>query len=274
MIFEIITTTYNSEKTIEECESSIKNQQIENLIWLVIDGKSTDNTIKLLDKSTLNKNVVSEKDDGLYYAYNKGIKLLEEDSNKIVNFLDSDNKYSDENVCKSVLNIFNNYDVDIVICDLAYVNEFNKVIRYWKSIPNKKPHNIENNVFFYKDFVLKDLLFGWSMSLPTIFIKENVLKKIGLFNTNYKICSDYDWTTRASLLENIKIAYLPKICINMKFGGVSNRYSNLLKIKIEDFKIIFNLYKKLNVRFALFRSFFTLLFKNLRKIPQFFFKIS
>ena len=238
MIFEIITATYNSGKTIEECELSIKNQKIENLIWLVVDGKSTDDTIKLLDKSTLNKEgvleIIYEKDEGLYYAYNKGATLLAEDNNKVVNFLDSDNEYFDENVCKSVLNIFNNYDVDIVFSDLAYVDKFNKIIRYWQSIPNKQPNKIENNVFFYNQFNVDDLLFGWSMPLPAIFIKKDILKKVGLFNTDYKICSDYDWTLRASLLKNIKIAYIPKIFVKMKFGGVSNKYSNLLKIKMED----------------------------------------
>ena len=112
------------------------------------------------------------------------------------------------------------------------------------------------------------------MPLPAIFIKKDILKKVGLFNTDYKICSDYDWTLRASLLKNIKIAYIPKIFVKMKFGGVSNKYSNLLKIKIEDFKILFNLHKKLNVRFAFLKSIFTLMFKNIRKLPQFFQKPS
>ena len=272
MIFEIITTTFNSEKTIEECEETIRNQQFKDVMWIVIDGKSTDRTIQLLEKSSLNKNLISEKDRGLYYAYNKGITILNNDENRIINFLDSDNKYSNNEVLNKVSEIFNNYDVDVVICDLVYINKFNKIIRYWKSLPDKKPFKIHNEIFFYKDFILKDFLYGWSMALPTIFIRANVLKENGLFDTNYKICSDYEWTLRASMIKNIKMAYFPEVCVSMRIGGVSNKISNLLKIKIEDFKIIFNFYKKYNAKFIFLRSIITLFFKNLRKVSQFFIK--
>jgi glycosyltransferase len=115
-------------------------------------------------------------------------------------------------------------------------------------------------------------VFGWTMPLPSIFIKSNLAKKIGLFETRYRVCSDYNWSLRVGSCKDVKIAYINKVLVKMRAGGVSNRFSNLVRIKLEDFMIIFNFLKKKNLILAFFLSPIIILFKNLRKIPQFFFR--
>ena len=276
MNFNIITTSYNSEKTINDCFSSLNNQIYDknNINWLLIDGASKDNTVNLIKefKSEINKKIISESDEGLYYAYNKGINKITDKKNSVVNFLDSDNEYFSNDILNKVSEVFETYDVDVVFTDLIYIGKNNKTLRFWNSKPDIKCSKKENDIYFYYNLNSFDHFLGWSMPLPAIFLKIETLNKCGFFDTKYKICSDYDWSLRLSLIKNIKAAYIPKVSVRMRAGGVSNRFSNLLKIKIEDLKIIFNFYRKKNFVLAIFFCFFTLIFKNFRKISQFFFK--
>ena len=272
MKFNIITTSFNSEKTILKSFKSIENQSIDkkNINWLVIDGKSTDKTTDLIKKinSKIKTKLISEKDNGLYYAYNKGIKMLKySDNETIINFLDSDNEFFFNDALEIISSVFEKYNVDIVFTDLIYVNNQNKIIRYWSSKPSKSFDEKFKNIEIYKKFKLDDHLSGWSIPLPTLFIKKSFIDKVGNFNTNYSICSDYEWSLRVSSQELIKAAYIPSVFVKMRLGGVSNKLRNLFKIKIQDFSIIYRFYKKRY--FVFFFSIFTLVFKNLRKIPQF-----
>ncbi len=276
MNFNIITASFNSQETILDCLSSLNNQKYDKqkIKWFLIDGASKDNTLKLINgyKSDIQKKIISENDQGLFYAYNKGINQILEKQSSILNFLDSDNNYFSENIIEEISRIFDEFDVDVVFTDLIYVDKNDKVVRYWKSKPDMKICKEEKGIFFYDKINFFDHFFGWSMPLPTIFLKSSTLNKCGYFDTRYKICSDYDWSLRLSLIKNLKIAYLPKVSVKMRLGGVSNRFGNLIKIKVEDLKIIFRFYRKKNFFLAILFSFFTLVFKNLRKLSQFFLK--
>lgn len=274
MKFSIITTALNSEKSIKKSFLSIDKQNFDKkkINWYLLDGGSTDQTVKIAKslKSKVAKRVLSKKDNGLYYGYNNGIRLVKNQKNKIINFLDSDNVLANNNVFNTVFNIFKRYDVDIVFSDLVYVNKNDEIMRYWSSLPRKKFDFKHNNIYFYNGFNFKDHFFGWSIALPTIFIKSNLLRKIGSFNTNYSICSDYEWTLRLSNIKNLKAAYIPKVLIKMKTGGVSNKFKNILIIKFQDLKILLKNNKRHGIILSIFYSVTTLIFKNLRKLPQFF----
>jgi glycosyltransferase len=274
MKFNIITTAYNSEETILNCYASIERQNFKDIKWIIIDGKSKDKTVNIIkeNKKKVITSLTSEKDKGLYFGYNKGLKKVNANNNTIINILDSDNEYIDKNVLKNVYNIFKKFDVDIVFSDIIYVTKKNKILRFWKSKPFKKYVYKKNLLYIYKNFSLVDYVFGWTMPLPSIFIKSNLAKKIGLFETRYRVCSDYNWSLRAGSSKDVKIAYINKVLVKMRAGGVSNRFSNLVRIKLEDFMIIFNFLKKKNLILAFFLSPIIILFKNLRKIPQFFFR--
>ena len=204
----IITVTYNSEKFIEHCINSVALQTYDNLEHLIVDGGSSDRTLKILEKS---KNdlfkIISEPDNGIYDAMNKGIKLSNVD---IIAFLNSDDFYANNNVIKSFVGEFEKYpDIDACYSDLLYVQQLDitKVVRYWKS---------EN---FYPGAFSR----GWSPPHPTFFARSSLFDRYGNFDLNYKIAADAELMMRFLEVNKIKTRYLPLVTVKMRIGGTSNK---------------------------------------------------
>ena len=225
---------------------SFQNQNFKNKEHIIIDGGSTDGTINIIKKNK-NKNIklVSSSDRGIYDALNKGLKIS---NGKIIGILHSDDFYENKFVLKNVFNAFKTSKADLVYGDLLYISKnfpYRK-IRYWRA----------------GEFFKNNLNSGWMPPHPAVFIKSSVLKKIGKYDLNYKISSDYDFLLRALSNKNIKKYYLPKTLIKMRIGGKSNNsLKNLINKSLEDYEII----KKNNVG-----GIFTLFRKNYSKIRQFF----
>ena len=242
----IITAVLNNRKTIEECMQSIINQTYQHRECIVIDGGSTDGTMDLLKKyeNRMTK-IVSERDNGIYDAMNKGIKLATGD---VIGILNSDDIYNDATVIESVANAIMENNVDSCYGDLVYVDKKNpdKVVRYWKSC-------------IYRNGLFKS---GWMPPHPTFFVKREIYEKYGGFNTDFKIAADYELMLR--FLEKYKIStcYIPEVLVKMRMGGMSNRSLKNLFIKSsEDYKA----WKINNLNGGIY----TILLKNLCKLPQF-----
>ena len=133
MKFSIITVTYNSAATIEQTIRSVIGQSYENIEYIIVDGQSTDSTLKIIEKykDRIGK-IVSEKDNGLYDALNKGIDLATGD---VIGFLHSDDFYINEKVIERYAEAFIKEKPDAVYSDLYYVDKTNtdKIVRKWKS---------------------------------------------------------------------------------------------------------------------------------------------
>ena len=246
MNISIITVSYNSSKTIRESIESVNNLDYQNLEHVFIDGKSSDNTLEIINVfSTRKKTVICEKDKGIYDAFNKGVNNTKGD---IVGFLHSDDTFAANDILDQVISVFSKYqDVDGVYGDLMYVDKLNtnKVIRYWKS----------------KVFNQNLLKKGWMPAHPTLFLKKEIYDKHGSFDLNYKVSADYDFMVRILKDSELNFKYLPQVVTKMKVGGNSNRsLRNIIKKSREDFEII----KKNKIG-----GFVTLLQKNLSKISQF-----
>jgi len=242
----IITAVLNNRKTIEECMQSIINQTYQHRECIVIDGGSTDGTMDLLKKyeNRMTK-IVSERDNGIYDAMNKGIKLATGD---VIGILNSDDIYNDATVIESVANAIMENSVDSCYGDLVYVDKNNpdKVIRYWKSC-------------IYKNGLFRS---GWMPPHPTFFVKREVYEKYGCFNTDFKIAADYELMLRFLERHKISTYYIPEVLIKMRMGGMSNRSLKNLFIKSsEDYKA----WKINNLNGGIY----TILLKNLCKLPQF-----
>lgn len=243
MKISILTCVLNNEKFIEDSIKSFQNQNYENKEHIIIDGGSVDKTTDIINSlKSNNLNFVSSQDNGIYDAINKGINLA---SGDIIGILHSDDFYADYDVLSNVKEVFEKKNVDIVYGDLLYVSKNKKLnIRYWKA----------------GEFLDKNMKKGWMPPHPTVFIKKEVFKKIGNYNTNYKISSDYDFLIRVFRNYNIRKHYIKKTLIKMRIGGTSNKsITNLFRKTYEDFKII----KKNKVGGIL-----TLLNKNYSKISQ------
>ena len=133
MKVSIITITYNSAATVEDTLKSVVDQDYPNIEYLIIDGKSKDNTLQIVDKykDKITK-VVSEKDKGLYDALNKGIALATGD---IVGMLHSDDLYATNQVISDIVKTFeSNPGAEGVYADLVFVdrNDINKITRTWE----------------------------------------------------------------------------------------------------------------------------------------------
>ena len=220
MKVSIITVSYNSAETIKDSIESVLNQTYKNIEHIIIDGNSTDGTIEII-KSYGNKihKFISEPDNGIYDAMNKGINLA---SGNIIGILNSDDFYFDNNIIAKVMNEFRTQDVDSVFGDLIYIDKNNtdNIIRYWKSQQYKK--NLFQN--------------GWHPAHPTFFVKREIYEKYGNFNLDFLIASDYELMLRFLEKHKITSSYIPEILVKMRTGGESNRIQNIFQANIESYK--------------------------------------
>lgn len=211
MKISIITVVWNNKETIKDAIDSILSQTYKNIEYIIIDGGSTDGTVEII-KSYGDKisKFVSEKDNGLYDAMNKGVSLATGD---VIGILNSDDFYMDEFVIEKVVNEFKEKDADSVYADLIYVNSQNtdKVVRYY------------NSSYFSPD----KFAYGWMPAHPTFFVKKWVYDKYGLFKTDYVVAADFDILARFLYLHKISYSYLKEVIVKMRMGGVSTSFSSI-----------------------------------------------
>jgi glycosyltransferase len=247
MKVSIITATYNSATTITACIDSVLNQSYADIEYIIMDGGSEDDTIKMITEAAqLNPNIIlkSEPDNGIYDALNKGIARA---TGNIIGFVHSDDFLADTDVISHIVETFGAENADGVYGDLHYVafDNTNKIVRNWVSKPYKK----------------KLLKKGWMPAHPTLFLKKEIYDTYGLFSMSYKIAADYDFILRVFQQKNLKFFYLKKTIIKMRVGGVSNKsFKNIIQKTKEDFKAI----KDNNIG-----GFGTILLKNITKLKQF-----
>lgn len=215
MKISIITLTYNSERNILECLESIKNQNYENIEHIIIDGLSSDSTLEIINKNKIdNTIIISEKDNGIYDAWNKGFKVA---SGDIIGTVMSDDFFPNSNVVSDIASSFKNNNCDILYGNMNFQLN-NKIVREWK--PG----------FFKK----RSFYFGWMPPPPTVYVSKSIVKNNLPFNTNYKIAGDYEWLLRIFFLQNYRIFYLNKFTYTLRMGGVSNKsLKNIIKSNLE-----------------------------------------
>ena len=244
----IITASFNSALSIKTCLDSVVHQNYNDIEYLIIDGKSSDATLKIIkvyqQKFPFIK-LISEKDSGIYDALNKGVQLA---SGDIIGFVHSDDFLEFNDIIYHIVSMTKSENLDGVYGDLQYVDKSNtkKIIRSWKSCDFKPP-------------LLKQ---GWMPPHPTLFLKKEVYEKHGLFDLSYRISADYDFLLRIFKDPELKFGYLPKVITKMRVGGASNQsLKNIIKKSKEDYRAI---------RINNIGNFLTLARKNFSKIKQLF----
>ena len=247
MKVSIITLTYNSEATLKDTIESVVNQSYNDIEYIIVDGKSTDNTLSIIEsyKDKISK-VISEKDKGLYDALNKGIALATGD---LIGIIHSDDFYTDNFVIQKIVKSIEENNSDAAYSDLYYVDKVdtNKIFRKWKS-------------GIYKHGMF---LNGWMPPHPTFFVKRSCYEKFGSFNLSFVSAADYELMLRFIHKHKIKLAYLPEFIIKMRVGGKSNvSLKNRIRANNED--------RKAWIINGLKPKFYTLYAKPLRKIIQLF----
>ena len=251
MIVSIITVVKNDVKNILKTLNSVINQNYSKIEYIIIDGNSNDGTYekirhKLKKIKKNNIKLFKKKDKNMYDAINYGIKVS---TGEVIGLIHSGDKYYNRNVIKNVISNFKN-DINTISGNIVYLKK-NKITRLWD----------------YKISVL-NLFSCFKVAHTSLFIKKKLIKKIGLYNISYKICSDTDFIFKLSKEIKVKYKYLNNFLIKMPIGGMSTSNSFIFKKVLEDLKIYYENYNFFFIFFYLhkiFYKFFKLIVWKLKK---------
>ena len=196
----VVTTTYNDIENLKRILAEVKKQTYPNIEHIIVDGGSTDGTVEFLkeleEKEPGRISWISEKDNGIYDALNKGIRMATGD---IVGCCFD--RYADEGVLMRMVEIMQKEDTDGVHGDLCYMDG-GRIVRKW--------HQGQG--------VIRS---GWMPGHPTLYLKKEVYDKFGLYRTDYRISGDYEFMVRILYRKGVRLSYLPEILIYMSHGGTS-----------------------------------------------------
>lgn len=205
MNYTIITAVLNSAGTIGQCLESLYSQNFP-VEHIIVDGGSTDGTLEIIGKHQGHTTrLISEPDNGIYDALNKGIRHA---TSEIVGILHADDVLHEVDTLQRISEVFNDPSIDACYGDLVYVHPLNtsRVFRYWRS----------------GNYNVKKFYWGWMPPHPTFFVRRKIYELYGGFNTALGTAADYELMLRFLLKIGISVQYLPEIITRMRTGGQSN----------------------------------------------------
>lgn len=223
MKITIITVVYNGEKFLADCIDSVASQDHNDIEYIVVDGNSTDSTSAIIAKKrNLISKLITEADDGLYDAINKGLKIATGD---VVGLLNADDMLAASTIISNVVRAFqNDIGIDGIYGNLNYIHpQSGKTLRRWRS----------------KQATIDDIANGWMPAHPTIYLKRKLIEHYGDYALNFGTAADYDFILRYFYTHKIKCIYLPLLMVKMRLGGVSNSsFQNRLLAFKYDYKAL------------------------------------
>lgn len=253
MKISIITITFNSAKTLPRALQSVQSQTYDNIEHIIVDGASTDGTCRLIEEYA--KNVqkgkgqttrevrwVSEPDEGIYNAINKGIRMATGD---VIGFLHSDDVFFSSDSIAQISKAFTVSKADVVYGDLQYCRG-GKIVRRWVSNP----------------FDPSMLKYGWMPPHPTVYVRREVYEQVGAYDEWFSISADYDMML-SIFCSPYRVYYIPEVLVCMEVGGASNKNARARLSKTQEDYIAL---KKNHIG----AGYLTVACKQLRKIKQFF----
>lgn len=206
-LITIVTVTFNiiesgRKDIFIQCLNSVHNQTYKNIEHIIIDGGSSDGTIDLIKKYSVDGWVryISEKDNGIYNAMNKGLSLAK---GKYITFLNSDDFYHNLDSVKMSVNLLEENNADFSYADYL-----------------KKDSKGGGDI--YSSSILENFIYRMPFNHQTMFTKTSILKKEGGFNEKYKIASDYDLIIRL-IMRDYKNVYLNKDIVSFDINGISSK---------------------------------------------------
>jgi glycosyltransferase involved in cell wall biosynthesis len=202
----IITACFNNADTIRDTINSVLSQSYPDIEYVIVDGNSTDRTLQVVKEfGGRISRIISEKDDGIYFALNKGLKAA---TGEVIAFLHADDLFANEHVISKVMKALEDEQADSVYGDLVYVdrNDPGKVTRTW----------ISGN--YSRDLFLK----GWMPPHPAFFLRKKYYDQFGGFNTSFTSAADYELMLRMLYKHKLSAVYIPEVLTKMRVGGKSN----------------------------------------------------
>lgn len=221
MKVSIITSCFNRHSTIGQAIESVLAQDYTNIEYIVIDGASTDGSMQIINsyKGKITE-IISEPDNGMYEALNKGIRIATGD---IIGLVHSDDFLFAKDTISKIVMTFKQTNADFIYGNGLFVDSIdtNKIIRNWESGK-------------YSKWKVKH---GWLPLHPTCYIKKSCIDKLGLYDESYKIAADSDFLVRYLYESNLKVYYLNEYIVRMRMGGLSTDKKRRKKMWEEDIRM-------------------------------------
>lgn len=196
----LILTTFNCIENLKHTLKSIEMQDYPKIEVVIADGKSTDGTVEVIRKyesqSKYEVKWISEKDQGIYDAMNKGYRLS---TGEVIAFFND--LFLSEHAVRWMVEAIDTGNCEGAHADLIYATD-EKVIRYWKMGEGK-------------------IRQGWMPGHPTLYLKREVYEKYGLYDTSYRCSADYEFMVRILKDNEVRLAYVPVTILRMYYGGTS-----------------------------------------------------
>lgn len=205
MKVSIITVCLNSIRTIEQCIQSVIGQTHSNIEYIIVDGKSSDGTIDMIEKYSDNiAHYSSKRDKGIYDAMNRG---LEKATGDYVIFLNADDYYSTSRSIETLVNHATVSKKDCYFGDIEFVSPKNasKVVRRFRST-HFKPVKFR---------------FGFQPPHPTFFAKKCLYDRLGGYYPQFRIAGDFELMSRFLVVSGATYEHVPEILVTMRHGGIS-----------------------------------------------------
>ena len=210
MKISIITTAYNSARTLRDTMDSVLRQSYSDYEYIVVDGASKDGTVDLIreyePRFEGRMRWVSEPDRGIYDAMNKGIAMATGD---VVGLLNSDDFYTSDDVLETIAREFVSPAApDAIYGDVHYVDEkdITKVVRYYSS----------------KKFTSKRMCMGYMPAHPSFYVRRECYERYGTFDTTFRVAADFENLLRMIYINKIRTRYVAKDFVAMRMGGASS----------------------------------------------------
>jgi glycosyltransferase involved in cell wall biosynthesis len=211
MKISIITACYNSAPSIQTTIESVLSQTYSDIEYIIIDGKSNDGTVDIIKnyESAFAKNKLkwlSESDQGMYDAINKGIRMA---TGEVVGILNSDDFYNYPHCIETVAKAFEDSNIDACFADVRFV----------------KPDNLDKTIRYYSSAQFHPRRFRWGFmpAHPTFFVRKKYFDEISYYKTDYQIAADYELLIRFLYTHQLKYKYIPLDMIKMRTGGKSTQ---------------------------------------------------
>lgn len=205
MKISIITVCYNSAETISHTLRSVREQTYKNIEHIIIDGGSRDNTLQVVASEGKHvAKLVSERDNGIYDAMNKGVQLATGD---VIAFLNADDYYKDSDVVTHVAQAMQVEQLDALYGDAEFFRpeQRDAVVRRYNS----------------GRFTVNGLGWGWMPAHPALFVRRALFERYGMFRTDYRIAGDFEFIARVFKHRELHHRHLPQVLVRMQLGGVS-----------------------------------------------------
>lgn len=204
MKISIVTVSYNAAATIADTIASVQAQDHPDIEHIIVDGASSDGTAELVARmADACTRWISEPDQGLYDAMNKGIALATGD---VIGILNADDYFVDSSSVSAIADAFaSNPGGDAILGDIAFVDEHQRTTRRYRS--NR-----------FRPALTR---WGWMPAHPGMYLTRQAYDRVGSYRTDLKIAADFDFVVRAFNVIGLRYSYLPRVLVHMRLGGAS-----------------------------------------------------